>query len=321
MEVYLRKYFWVGGLVVIALCALFAAKALGQLVIGLVPAPKQRVQPVGARASRTVSAPVNATKDLGPVVQRNIFCAKCEALASIDPNQAGDADAADSAGGQPGEPVKSSLNLNLVATLVSDQDPAWSYAALFDPDQGKTGMYGTGGKVPGGATVTEVRERRVLLDNGGRAEYIDLTAEKQPVAAKTVARAPDSSRARKRSSSRVPDDIAAGVRSTGPNKWEIRRGSLNKVLSNTTMLARSARIIPSVRNGKPNGFRLHAIRDGSIYSLIGMQNGDTINAINGRPMTTPDKALEVYTKLRNAGHLSISFTRRGKPVTHDYTIR
>ena len=29
----------------------------------------------------------------------------------------------------------------------------------------------------------------------------------------------------------------------------------------------------------------------------------------------------MYTKLRNASHLSVSFNRQGKPLTHDYTIR
>lgn len=87
------------------------------------------------------------------------------------------------------------------------------------------------------------------------------------------------------------------------------------------MLARSARIVPSARNGQPNGFKLYAIRPGSLYSLIGMQNGDTIHAINGHAITTPDKALEVYTKVRTASHLTIAFSRRGQTSTHDYTIR
>ncbi len=116
-------------------------------------------------------------------------------------------------------------------------------------------------------------------------------------------------------------EIAKGISKVGEGKYEIRRSALNKVLGNTTLLARSARIVPSVKNGKPNGFKLYAIRPGSLYSLLGMFNGDTISAINGHSITTPDKALEVYTKLRSASHLSISFARRGTPLTHEYTIR
>jgi hypothetical protein len=34
-----------------------------------------------------------------------------------------------------------------------------------------------------------------------------------------------------------------------------------------------------------------------------------------------DKALEVYTKVRESSRLSVSISRRGKPLTLDYTIR
>jgi hypothetical protein len=37
--------------------------------------------------------------------------------------------------------------------------------------------------------------------------------------------------------------------------------------------------------------------------------------------TSMDKALEIYTRFREANHVTISVTRRGKPMTLDYTIR
>ena len=58
-----------------------------------------------------------------------------------------------------------------------------------------------------------------------------------------------------------------------------------------------------------------------IFDGLGNALDATINAINGHSITTPDKALEVYTKLRSASHVSINFTRRGTAVTHEYTIR
>lgn len=106
--------------------------------------------------------------------------------------------------------------------------------------------------------------------------------------------------------------------STG--RYRIKRSGLNKVLSDTTLLARSARIVPSVRNGVPNGFKLYAIRPGSLYTHLGFYNGDTITAVNGHSITTPDKALEVYVKMQKAQKLTIHFTRRGRPMVHRYTI-
>jgi general secretion pathway protein C len=66
---------------------------------------------------------------------------------------------------------------------------------------------------------------------------------------------------------------------------------------------------------------MYAIRPNSVFAKIGMQNGDTISSINGFDMTSPDKALEVYTKVRSASNLSVSLVRRGQPVSMEYAIK
>ncbi len=54
---------------------------------------------------------------------------------------------------------------------------------------------------------------------------------------------------------------------------------------------------------------------------IGLANGDTIHAINGFDLTSPDKALEVYTKVKEATALQVQVTRRGKEMTINYAIK
>ena len=82
-----------------------------------------------------------------------------------------------------------------------------------------------------------------------------------------------------------------------------------------------ARIVPSFKNGKPNGFKLFSIKPGSIYSKIGMQNGDVIQRINGYEMNSPDKALEIYQKLKDASSINIDMLRRGQSRSVSYNIR
>ena len=113
---------------------------------------------------------------------------------------------------------------------------------------------------------------------------------------------------------------ARGVRCNGSN-CDVDRGLIDKMLANTTDLATAARFVPSVKDGRPNGFKLYAIRPTSIFGKIGLQNGDTIKSINGMEMSSPDQALAMYSKLRSASHLSVSVERRGETVTMDYTIR
>lgn len=322
MNVLLRKYFWIFNLAVIAVCAYFAASSLNScLVMGNLPVATPK--PVARRSGRLPTTLGPRRRDVTAILARNIFCSACQPAVEVTPvaTAGGSGDGKPKAPGMEGA-VKSTLNLQLIVTLVSDQDKAWSYAALHDPTAHKTRMYSIGQKlVDHDATVIDVLERRILISRESRTEYIDLSqGDQRPGMGRP--RAVAAVRAPYRSAfSRFTDEIAKGVRKVGPNKYEIRRSALNKVLGNTTMLARSARIVPSVRNGKPNGFKLYAIRPGSVYSLIGMQNGDTIHAINGHSITTPDKALAVYTKVRTASHLTIAFSRRGKPITNDYTIR
>ena len=111
-----------------------------------------------------------------------------------------------------------------------------------------------------------------------------------------------------------------GVRCSG-SQCDVERPLLDKLLANTTALATAARFVPSVKDGRPNGFKLYAIRPSSIFGKIGLQNGDTIRSINGMEMSSPDQALGIYTKLRTASHLTVQVERRGETVTLDYTIR
>ena len=73
--------------------------------------------------------------------------------------------------------------------------------------------------------------------------------------------------------------------------------------------------------GQANGFKLFQIQPGSLYSSIGIENGDVITRINGYEVNSPDKALEVYQKLRESPHVTIELERGGQPIKKDYNIK
>ena len=102
--------------------------------------------------------------------------------------------------------------------------------------------------------------------------------------------------------------------------YRIQRGGVDVALMNPMAVAKGARIVPAMKNGQPDGFKIYAVRPGGVIAALGLTNGDTIHSINGLDLTTPDKALEAYTKVRDATSIEIALTRRGLPVTLHYQI-
>jgi general secretion pathway protein C len=63
------------------------------------------------------------------------------------------------------------------------------------------------------------------------------------------------------------------------------------------------------------------IRPDTLLGTLGMENGDRLQQINGFDMTSPEKALEAYARLRTADKLTVQVTRRGQLTNLDYNIK
>jgi hypothetical protein len=288
-------------LAAVALCALFLAWGTGNLLAsGAAP------RPVGVLKAKPAATAETGVRDVDKIVTRNVFCSACE-----PPEPTGEEEPRG-----PGEPL-SGLPLRLIATLVSEEDPAWSFAAVQHAESGTTGLYSASPAtpLPGGVLITDIEERQILVARDGRVGALKLEAEPPaqgaPRAPAALGVGKDLTRA-----------LSAGIRKVEEGRYEVDRAMLNRVLQNTNKLATSAFIRPKVdKQGKPAGFGLYRIRPNSLYALLGLEDGDVVNAVNGRAMLTPEVALTFFTKLRHMSHLTVSFDRRGRSVTHDYTIR
>ena len=72
--------------------------------------------------------------------------------------------------------------------------------------------------------------------------------------------------------------------------------------------------------GKPDGLKVYAIRPSSFWSRLGLNNGDTIRAINGMDLTSADRMLDIYKALGGQKEYRVDIIRRGKPVLLTYKI-
>ena len=96
---------------------------------------------------------------------------------------------------------------------------------------------------------------------------------------------------------------------------------LDEQLQDLSALGSQARVVPNYRNGKYEGFKLVGVRPGSLYRAIGVRSGDVIKSVNGKPIDSPNKALDLFEKLKNSSHISLDIERRGQPKQLSYTIK
>ena len=189
-------------------------------------------------------------------------------------------------------------------------------AVLRDRTSRLVGEFAPGDRVPG-ALITRIEGTRVYLLHANQNEFIDLLdtgADVEP--SQAAASAPP-----RHPADPTSQESERGIRKLGDRSYEIQRSTLDGFLGNMNLLARSARILPEVRDGRPAGFRLTTVAPQGPFAKIGLQNSDLIVSINGLELASAEKALEAYGKLRSATHLSLELERQGKRTTLDYSVR
>lgn len=111
------------------------------------------------------------------------------------------------------------------------------------------------------------------------------------------------------------------IRKTADNKFLIDRRELESTVANINEVFTQARAVPFFENGKTVGFRVFAIKPGSVFEKIGLQNGDVINRVNGVELTDPTKAISLFTELQNEGHIAVDLQRNKQAKNFSYEIR
>lgn len=297
MELVIRKYFWAVNLCFVALVALLAAKTVNLFFeAAIAPAPSA---PTARTGGRPVSADVPATLDVAKLAQ----------LTGLPP-PAPEAESEEAKPDMSAEPVRTSLRVKLLGTLISTA-PGWSIGSILDLANQKSSTVMVGDRVQN-AEVLSIARDRVIIANNGRREYIgaepgDGAPPPPPIATTRPVT--------------EPGQYGAGIKALDDNNYEVPRSEVDRALANLNDLAMQARIVPAFKDGQAEGFKLFSIRPDSLYSKIGIVNGDVIKRINGFEMNSPEKALEVYTKLKDANRIDIEVDRNGSTLRKTYNVR
>ena len=111
------------------------------------------------------------------------------------------------------------------------------------------------------------------------------------------------------------------MRQVSEDKWLLATQEVDQLRSNMSSLMTQIRVVPNFTDGQPDGFKVFAIRPGSIFARIGLQNGDVIKRINGLEIQGPEQAFAAYQQLAAETNIQIDLVRRSENKTLTYEIR
>jgi len=240
--------------------------------------------------------------DLRGVLRRNIFCATCEPI-SLD-DLAGTASAS---GESP--PVASLEGAELVGTMVSsNQKDSLATVVLSAKGDTKFVLLSEGDSL-GEATVISIESKRVVFMQGGQEKVLNLLGETKnsPLVATTTN--PPSA------AGTNPTD--SQIQQVGPYKYEVDKAVISDFMKNMASASSGARIMPDA-NG---GFKVSFVRSFSVFYKLGIRSGDVISSVNNIQLDSIDQTFALYTKLKDANHLTLSVNRGGQTINMDYSIR
>lgn len=148
------------------------------------------------------------------------------------------------------------------------------------------------GEAVSGATISAIQINRVILNNGGRSEFLAF-----------------------------PDPFAKPGAPVTPGGALVPAAPVGNPIASATLPAPTAAPNPDALlqrfNATPTdgGYRIGA------NAPAGLQQGDVLTQLNGTPLTNPDAARAAITGAQSSGTAEIQILRAGKPVTVTVPIR
>ena len=176
----------------------------------------------------------------------------------------------------------------------------FSGAVLAD-SAGQT-FYRINQKLPDGSSVVKVmRDKITLRRSDGSTVDIEIVDDTKIVA--------------------LRNNGGAGVKKLSDGRFMVDQREVLASTENMSQILTQARALPYMEHGKTVGFRISEIVPGSIYTKIGLQNGDVIQKVNSQDIDDPAKFFQLYQGLREEKSIAIDLIRGGQRQTLNYDIR
>ncbi|RMF13911.1 MAG: hypothetical protein D6761_10330 [Candidatus Dadabacteria bacterium] len=307
--------------VLLACCALLAGKMLANGVDIAVwkhmpAAPAPDVQPV--KVERKAPPPMSS---YALIEQRNLFAVDVSRVVAPAQPETAPVEVTDI----PEKLKVSPLPAEVLGTLGGPDDVA--IALIRDKRNKQVDVYWVGDKLFDQATILKIRRGEVVILRNGQTEVLQLYEgsakageDKGPIR-RARPRKPASRTDDKVRPAASGGDVELQIEELSPNNYVIDREQFSDLMGNLGPLLTQARVVPNFERGRINGYKIFAIKKGSVFEQIGLRNGDIIQAINGVSVDTPEKALQLFQQLKSETEFNLELQRGGSPLAYSYQLR
>ena len=252
--------------------------------------------PKSAQKAAPSTAPQPASEDLatfGPILEKGLFGKASQGkLTPIVQNPSGKNAA-----------TTSQSDLLLLGTAVGSFRETFALVQKLSTKEER--VFRLGDKVFDIGSLAAVQKEYAEIDAGGRRIKIMTPTG---VASETE----------KQPAQKPPAGLAAPV---GSGSYVIDQRALNASLDNIGQSMTDARLLPSVKEGKVEGFKVSEVKPGGIFDTVGIKNSDILLKINDFPIDSPEKAIQSFVSLKGQNRIKLDLLRDGQPATFNYDIR
>ena len=200
------------------------------------------------------------------------------------------------------------LPLELIGTIVHGNNKK-SVATVQVKGQKEIEPYKVSETIDGKAKIIEIEREKVIFINTRtqKKEYIQIEDESKFSIALSN-----------------PDKSLIDEPAEEPTEFSFNRTEIDKHLENLPAILQDAKAVPYIipgTGGEVGGFKLVAIKPGSIYEKLGLKRGDILKGVNGEKVDSPQKAMELYQALKSADSINLEISRGGTTKNLNYNIR
>jgi general secretion pathway protein C len=296
----MKQIFTLINILLVTLISFFSVQLFYQVVSARFLDVPHVERPLAPKTSSNVSPDAEIARKrtdfvaFQPILQRDLFKTKAsETVVKVDAIELD-------------KLKQTQLNLKLWGTILREKER--SYAVIEDTKRRKQGLFRVGDAIEN-ASIKMILRKKVVLTVGGKDEILLMDVDK--------------GKTQSASQSAPGRDMPEPYEEIMPSDEEsvsLDRDNINEALKNINQLMSQVKVRPHFQDGKPSGLLLSHIQPNSIFSEMGLQNGDIIKGVNGNMIESVDDALKFYENLRASSSVALQIQRQGEEMNLSYQI-